>query len=430
MLDAPFEHPESSGAAPTGIFPGAGAAVASETVISESTIRLSVDGNDYVFLPGTEITVGRDPSCLVTLDERHTLVSRRHLKISFRDDSWYMEDYSSKGTFVDGKRLSDPYKAEGAFLAQLGDDEAGTTMRVITAGEHRAPRSSQSWVLLVALVVIAIIAVAALLVAFRGGDDTGAEESLSAAGISVSDVEPGTVATPDLMAAKQSTVLLLASDGLGSGFFVADNLILTNQHVAALAPTLAVAVSRQVDDPAQLEYEAETVAVHPFLDLAVLKLTIDETGNAVDSAGLVPVKVGDSSSVTLGDEVYSTGFPQTLSLISRDDMGDQLLPPVSATSGEAASFAIWPGCSNPDWEAFIPLDSPAGVTCAPDGDVSRGIIITTFSSGQGASGSPVFRRDEVIAVVFAGPEDEANAGRNIATASFREWLDDVIAANV
>ncbi len=396
---------------------------AAQTIISDATIQLSVDDRDFVFLPGTEITVGRDPDCLVTLDERHSLVSRRHLKISYRDDAWYVDDFSSKGTFVDGRRLSSSYKAEGAFLVQLGDDDAGTVMRVITAGEHRGPRS-QSLLLLLAVGALALVAVVALTLAVRNRSNDDSMVVIASPG-----QDPTSVAAADLAAAKQSTVLLLADEGLGSGFFIADNLIVTNQHVAVLAPTLLVAVSREADDPAELEYEAETVAIHPFLDIAVLKLTADDAGAPVDDAGLPAVNLGDSLDLTLGDEVYNTGFPQTLSLISRDDAGELLLPPVSATSGEAASFAIWPGCSNPDRDSFIPLGSPPGVGCAPDGDVAKGIVITTFSSGQGASGSPVFRGNEVVAVVFAGPEDEANAGRNIATSSFRTWLEQVVAEN-
>ena len=436
-----FDPPPTPGSSPEGgLFDQAGSApwtaggqpqspptahaLASQTLISDATIKLSVDGEDFVFLPGTEITVGRDPSCLVALDERHSLVSRRHLKITHRDGNWWIEDYSSKGTFIDGRRLSSPFRVEGAFLAQLGDDDAGTSMRVIAAGEHRAPRS-QSMLLLLAVAGLALIAILALVLALRGNSD---DEQISVSGGSALQ-NPVSVATTDLAAAKQSTVLLLADEGLGSGFFITKNLILTNQHVAVLAESLFVAVSREADEPAQVEYQAETLAVHPFLDIAVLRLTVDLDGNPVDDARLPAVNIGESTDLVLGDAVFNTGFPQTLSLISRDDAGEPLLPPVSATSGEAASFAIWPGCSNPDRDEFIPIGSPPGVGCAPDGDVARGIVITTFSSGQGASGSPVFLGNAVVAVVFAGPEDEANAGRNIATSAFQDWLEEILSAN-
>ena len=408
---------------------------AATTSFTDGVIQLSVDGRDYTFAPGTEVTVGRDPSCLVAIDERHSLVSRRHLKITHRDGNWWMEDFSSKGTFVDGRQITSPYKAEGAFMTQLGDDDAGTPLRILTAGEHKTPRN-QNLLLLAAIAAVALIAIVALYLVLRGGsDDTPVETGASVTQGSVENAAAPPVEVPEdtsaaaLVAAKQATVLLLADEGLGSGFFVTDSLIVTNQHVAALAPSLLVAVSRSTDDPAVFEYEASTVALHPYLDIAVLELTTDIEGGAVDSSGLEAATIGDSSALVLGDDVYSTGFPANLSVISADDMGEVLLPAVGTTSGEAANFAIWPGCSNPTFENFIPEGSPPGVGCAPDGDVDRGVVITTFASGQGASGSPVFRGDEVVAVVFAGPLDEANAGRNITTDAFRPWLDEVIANN-
>ncbi len=421
----------------TGAVPGLG----TTTSVADATLQLSIDGKDYTFVPGTEVTLGREPSCLVHVDERHSLVSRRHLKITYRDDYWWIEDFSSKGTFVDGKRITTPYKAEGAFIVQLGDDDAGTPLRVITAGEHKAPRK-QSLALLIVIGVLAVIAIAALVLALRGGSDDGSESLAAANPAAAADgeipppaeTETASAAAENLTAAKQATVLLIADDGqgglgFGSGFFVTDSLIVTNQHVADLDDTLLVAVSRQADEPAAVEFSSRPVAQHPFLDIAVIQLTDRVSGEPVTSGGLAPAALGDSSALTLGDAVFNTGFPANLSLISRDDMSELQLPPVGTTRGEAASFSIWPGCSNPDFEAFIPQGSPPGVTCAPEGDVDRGIVLTTFSSGEGASGSPVFLNNEVIAVVFAGPLDEANAGRAITTDAFRTWLNEIIAAN-
>jgi hypothetical protein len=425
------------------IHPGAGGAagMASATSVGDGSIQVSVDDGDYSFLPGTHITVGRDPSCIVTLDERHSLVSRQHLDIVYRDDCWWIEDHSSKGTYIDGKRISKPYRAEGAFLVQLGDLSAGTPMRVITSGEHRTAGPPRA-LILAAIAVLSLIALVAVFFALRGGDGAETDVDTTDATDATDQIENGLGApgdsptgglaqtsneATDLAAAKQATVMLLSLDGNhGSGFLVADDLIITNQHVAVLDETLFVAVSRQADDPAEVEFRAQILALHPYLDIAVMEITADAQGAPVDGTGISPAQVGDSGALTLGDPVYNTGFPANLSLVTRDDMGDLLLPPVSATSGEAASFSIWPGCSNPARLEFIPLGSPPGVGCAPEGDVDRGIVITTFSSGQGASGSPVFRGDAVIAVVFAGPEDEANAGRNITTASFRTWLDEVL----
>lgn len=385
------------------------------TIINDATLRINVGGQDYSFLPGAEVTVGRDPSCLVQLDEQHSLVSRRHLHISHHDGHWWLDDHSSKGTYIDHKQIKGPYKAEGAFLVNLGDDDAGTPMRVITAGEHRSPRN-RILLLVGVLAVLALAAVGALaaVLASRSSDPV----------------------EPDFTAAKNSTVMLFGLDGgQGSGFFVADDLILTNQHVAVLSPQLLVGVSRQADEPARIEYATELVANHPFLDIAVIRVTnpatITEEGpvisdDPVGEVGLPPVSIGDSDNVTIGDPVFSTGFPGRLTITSTDETGALRLPSVVATSGEAVNFTIWPGCSNPGSAAFIPADSPPGVACSADGDIERGVLLSTFSSGQGASGSAVFHNGEVVAVVYAGSADEDNASLNIATSAFDEWLDTLL----
>ncbi len=389
------------------------------TIISDAALRLNLDGQDYSFVPGAEVTVGRDPGCLVRVDERHSLVSRKHLRITHRDNSWWIEDFSSKGTFIDNRRIKGPYKAEGAFLVNMGDDDAGTPMRIITAGEHRiSGRFNPVVVGALAAITLLPLAILAILLAGRS-DDTTTE--------------------PDFASAKRSTVMLFGLEGgQGTGFFVDDNLIVTNQHVAVLSPQMLVAVSRQTDEPAEIEYATELVANHPFLDIAVLRISNRATlvngvpeisSEPVGNINLPSVSIGDSDDVTIGDEVFSLGFPDRLSITSTDDMGDLRLPPVAATSGEAASFTIWPGCSNPDFETFIPEDSPPGVACSAGGDVDKGVLRATFSSGQGASGSAVFHNNEVVAVVYAGDAGDPNKSLNVSTAAFAEWLDEIIDTN-
>ena len=96
--------------------------------------------------------------------------------------------------------------------------------------------------------VLALVAILALALALRNRGN-GETVTVSAPPGQV----PMEVQAADLASAKQSTVLLLSDQGLGSGFFVADNLIVTNQHVAALSSALQVAVSREADDPAEQE---------------------------------------------------------------------------------------------------------------------------------------------------------------------------------
>ena len=81
----------------------------------------------------------------------------------------------------------------------------------------------------------------------------------------------------------------------GSGFIVSDDgYILTNYHVVEDAEDITVTT---YDDDA---YEAELIGYDESNDIAVLK---------VDAEGLVPVTIGDSSALRVGDEVLAIGNP-------------------------------------------------------------------------------------------------------------------------
>ncbi len=384
------------------------------TFVETDTLRLQIDGDDHVFLPGHEVTIGRDPSCLVTVDERHSLVSRRHLRFVHSQGVWWLEDASSKGTYVDGRRLNRPYKAEGAFIAQLGDPSAGTQLRVVTSGRHRQPTNRAGLAIAAIAATALVIAAVVAWLALRG-DESQAEA---------------------LATAKQSTVMLLSESGHGSGFFVSESMIVTNQHVAAMAEQLVVAVSPEVDEPAEIRYIATLVENHPFLDIAVVRITneaaINDTGSVTigdpaDSADVPLLQLGDSSLVTIGDPVSSIGFPGRFSVSNTDDSGTPRLSAVTSTSGQAANFTSWPGCTSPNLDSFIPPDSPPTVTCSADGTIDKGVLLASFPSGQGASGSAVLHDDKVVAVLFAGDSEDSTASRSITTNAFSGWLSSVLA---
>ena len=116
--------------------------------------------------------------------------------------------------------------------------------------------------------------------------------------------------------------------GWGSGTLLsADGYILTNHHVTDVSDVidqvkdqpnikiregeLVVLLTKRSDQPAVATYIAEVVADSEDLDLAVLKITKDLSGKAVDSSALnLPyVELGDSDSIDLGDTINIFGYP-------------------------------------------------------------------------------------------------------------------------
>jgi len=82
--------------------------------------------------------------------------------------------------------------------------------------------------------------------------------------------------------------------GLGSGVIVnADGYILTNHHVIKDADEITVTLEGK-------EYDAEIIGKDPESDLAVIK---------IDKTDLVPVKLGNSESLEVGEWVMAIGNP-------------------------------------------------------------------------------------------------------------------------
>jgi len=57
-----------------------------------------------VKLKPNSYTIGRDPDCDIVIAD--PFVSRRHAKIFYRDNRWFIEDVGSRnGTYVDGEDI-------------------------------------------------------------------------------------------------------------------------------------------------------------------------------------------------------------------------------------------------------------------------------------------------------------------------------------
>jgi serine protease Do len=109
----------------------------------------------------------------------------------------------------------------------------------------------------------------------------------------------------------------------GSGTIISeDGLVLTNAHVAtdmfdevglggAPMDALVIAMTTREDRPPTPKYFAEVVAYDHQLDLALLQITTDLNGRAVEAEDmdLTAVEIGDSDELHLGDELYIFGYP-------------------------------------------------------------------------------------------------------------------------
>jgi putative serine protease PepD len=116
----------------------------------------------------------------------------------------------------------------------------------------------------------------------------------------------------------------------GSGFVVkADGLIVTNDHVVAGTQTITVAFGANLDEsrPAKVVYS------DPSEDLALLK--IDPT-----NLKLVPLALGDSSAVTVGDPTYAIGNPYGLDRTLTTGVISALGRTISAPNGASIDDVI------------------------------------------------------------------------------------------
>ncbi len=102
----------------------------------------------------------------------------------------------------------------------------------------------------------------------------------------------------------------------GSGTLISsDGLILTNAHVVGdpyhefedlEIEEIGVATTNRTDEPPELAYLAEIVAIDLGLDLAVVQITSDLDGNPVTEE-FPFVALGDSDEVEIGDELRRLG---------------------------------------------------------------------------------------------------------------------------
>lgn len=123
----------------------------------------------------------------------------------------------------------------------------------------------------------------------------------------------------------QATVMLLPTDqngdldgSRGSGSIISpQGFILTNYHVVGdpdtrqLSPWIQVRVVQFADREPVFTYWGRVVAADPNLDLAIVQIVEDRNEKPVGKLNLPFVEVGDSNTLSIGDDVFVFGFQGT-----------------------------------------------------------------------------------------------------------------------
>ncbi len=137
----------------------------------------------------------------------------------------------------------------------------------------------------------------------------------------------------------------------GSGTILTpEGLILTNAHVVTdpdpdyRPDALGVAITVRSDDLPELKYLAEALVVDTTLDLAVIQIVSDLSGDPVDveALNLDYISLGDSDSLELGDLIHILGYP---------GIGGET---ITFTEGVVSGFTREPGV---DGRAYVKTDA-------------------------------------------------------------------------
>src|SRR5205085_10481837 len=82
-------------------------------------------------VPETDAQIGRDPSCAFVIEgAKSKVVSSRHARIFFQDNSWWIEDTSRNGTILDDERLQSGQRHAIRVGQVIGLGESGPRLRV------------------------------------------------------------------------------------------------------------------------------------------------------------------------------------------------------------------------------------------------------------------------------------------------------------
>ena len=212
------------------------------------------------------------------------------------------------------------------------------------------------------------------------------------------------------VASKEDTDISLGST-LGSGFVYDKNgYIVTNYHVVAGSKAEGNVQITFLDGTV---YNARLIGGDPFSDLAVLKVE----GDNIPSYKLIPLPIGDSTSLRVGEQIVAIGNPFGLSGSMTEGIVSGLgrMIPSSQESPRNPSGDILPPAAQP----------PSSTYSIPD------IIQIDAPINPGNSGGPLLNiRGEVIGIntaIFSTTGASAGIGFAIPSNTIKKVVPSLIA---
>lgn len=206
------------------------------------------------------------------------------------------------------------------------------------------------------------------------------------------DSDVSAVAAAVLPSVVSIQVLTRTSVSEGSGSIISsDGYVMTNNHVVSDAAQGASNIVVTLNDGTEMQ--ADFVAGDANTDVAVIKIR--------DAEGLPVMSFGDSSSLTVGQEVVAIGSPLGLSATVTSGIVSALNRPVRAGGSTTGESSLIDGIQT---DAAINPGNSGGPLVDMNGNlIGMNSVIASLSSGTDSSGS--------IGLGFAIP---ANFARRVA----------------
>ncbi|MEM7273158.1 MAG: serine protease [Actinomycetota bacterium] len=230
-----------------------------------------------------------------------------------------------------------------------------------------------------------LVGVGAAVFATRdGGDEIAADATTTTVTSFQEDTTTTTEAAgplgPEELAQSVVQVQLLL-DGqpvcTGSGTIVdTRGTVVTNFHVVEQSPfcphdQIGIAIAESSQSVPTLTYQAGLYAFNRDLDLAVIRIDRDLSGNPVTQE-FVPIEIGDSNAVALGDELRIIGYP---------GIGGET---VTFTTGSVSGFVDTPEGGERSWlktDATFTGGNSGGLAADAAGRIIG--VPTQFGTGDG-----------------------------------------------